>query len=181
MILAVLILVMLASATSAETITIFRVVDGDTVVSQDGRRFRLWGIDAPESDQPYGTEARRELELLALGRTLDVVASRPGAWGRTDAVLAWHGIEVQSWLLSRGAAWVEPRYSTLEQRARWASVHSAAQNGRLGLYSERGAVPPWLWRSGARSASTGLLGPFTGNSMGTPQINAPVVVRRRRR
>ena len=39
-----------------------RVVDGDTVYTKDGTTIRLYGIDAPERDQPYGKQATRALD-----------------------------------------------------------------------------------------------------------------------
>lgn len=178
---AVLILILLTSVVSAETITVTRVVDGDTLVSQDGRRFRLWGVDAPELDQPYGAQAKLELETLLLGRQCDVIASRPGAWGRTDAVLAWRGLEVQAWLLRRGAVWVEPRYSTPEQRSRWTPVQDIARKGPSGLHSERDAVHPWLWRSGARNATAGQPGALNAIHTNQAQVAVPRISRRRMR
>ena len=47
--------------------TVFRVIDGDTIIVMvDGieMRIRLWGIDAPESDQKDGAAARRKLETM---------------------------------------------------------------------------------------------------------------------
>ena len=36
------------------------VVDGDTLVIEDGIRIRLLGIDAPESEECFGEEAKKE-------------------------------------------------------------------------------------------------------------------------
>ena len=40
-----------------------RISDGDTLVSED-IRIRLWGIDTPERDQPYGDSATGALAML---------------------------------------------------------------------------------------------------------------------
>jgi len=38
------------------------VQDGDSIIRGDGVRMRLYGIDAPERDQPYGKQARKVLK-----------------------------------------------------------------------------------------------------------------------
>lgn len=45
-----------------------QVVDGDTLVIEDGIRVRLLGIDAPESTECFGEEAKGELVRLVLGQ-----------------------------------------------------------------------------------------------------------------
>lgn len=77
------------------------VTDGDTVTveTHDGQRtrIRLWGIDAPERDQPGGEPARTHCAAIALWQTVDVqevardkyarllaVLVRPGQNGRPD-------------------------------------------------------------------------------------------------
>jgi endonuclease YncB( thermonuclease family) len=51
------------------------VTDGDTVIVARGRgqvTVRLFGIDAPEDTQPYGTESAAELSRLVLGKVINV-------------------------------------------------------------------------------------------------------------
>lgn len=47
-----------------EEVRVSHVVDGDTLVLEDGRTIRLIGVNAPEKGQPGFTGAKRELELL---------------------------------------------------------------------------------------------------------------------
>ena len=50
------------------TFQLQRIIDGDTILAhtseQPDQRLRLWGIDAPESDQPHGAEATARLQAL---------------------------------------------------------------------------------------------------------------------
>ena len=41
-----------------------RIVDGDTIVLMDRTRIRLHGIDAPENNQPYGSESTAALKEM---------------------------------------------------------------------------------------------------------------------
>ena len=60
----VLVLVLLSSICSAESLTgkVVRIVDGDTLVLLDSgntqHRVRLAGIDTPERGQPFGKKAK---------------------------------------------------------------------------------------------------------------------------
>ena len=79
-----LLLVVNASAFAADalvsgsTARVAEIVDGDTLVMEDGRQVRLVGIQAPKlplgrshvKEQPVAAEAKTALESLALGRTL---------------------------------------------------------------------------------------------------------------
>ena len=75
-----------------------RVVDGDTLLMQDGRRVRLLGIDTPETKhptkppQPWGEEASAFTRELAEGQPvrLEFDRERTDKYGRT---LAWVWIE----------------------------------------------------------------------------------------
>jgi micrococcal nuclease len=45
-----------------------RVIDGDTILLEDGRRVRYAGINAPEQADPYFREATRANNLLVGGK-----------------------------------------------------------------------------------------------------------------
>lgn len=65
---------------SAEEVRVEHVIDGDTVVIDDGTRVRLIGIDAPEIENRdyghrgdlYGEEAKQVLKQMVEGKTVDL-------------------------------------------------------------------------------------------------------------
>jgi len=58
------------SINSTRSVKVTRVLDGDTIEIEGGERVRYLGINAPESGQPFSTEATRENERLVAGRTV---------------------------------------------------------------------------------------------------------------
>ena len=48
--------------------TVTRVIDGDTFITTEKLTFRLTSLDAPELDRCGGTEAKRALERMILGK-----------------------------------------------------------------------------------------------------------------
>lgn len=61
---------MIAATAAALTLVCMNptVVDGDTIRDCQGERVRLFGLDAPELDQPGGLLARDQLRRLTEGR-----------------------------------------------------------------------------------------------------------------
>jgi micrococcal nuclease len=124
------------------------VKDGDTFqVKVQGvvMDFRLAGIDAPESDQPYGAKARQALESLIGKNTCVLVPIDTDRYGRTIAFL-WIGDSyVNRELVKRGAAWF---YSEFASDASLFDVEERARAHKRGLWSLplKDRVEPWLWR-----------------------------------
>src|SRR5918995_1966448 len=103
---------MLTQGTSAKVV---EVVDGDTVVLDDGKEVRLVGIQAPKlplnrpnfKEWPLACEAKDELEKLVLNQrvTLSYGGTRMDRHGRTLAHLHTdNGTWAQGEMLSRGLA-----------------------------------------------------------------------------
>lgn len=60
------------------------VVDGDTIVIQK-TQIRLFGIDAPELDHPYGQKAKWAMVALCKGQKIRAVITEKDAYDRTVA------------------------------------------------------------------------------------------------
>jgi endonuclease YncB( thermonuclease family) len=79
--LTVLLLVVIGGPLRAETVVgPARVVDGDTL-DIGATRIRLFGIDAPEGGQAYGSEATSTLVALTTGQFLSCAPSEMSMGG----------------------------------------------------------------------------------------------------
>lgn len=134
-----------------------RVVDGDTLcvaptaeacADRTARTtLRLYGVDAPEHDQPSGAGAATRLRELA-GQTVDVEPRAIDRYGRTVALVRTPDLSavVNARLVLEGWAWVYPRYCTAAECPAWRGLEAEARAARSGLWADPSPVPPWKWR-----------------------------------
>jgi endonuclease YncB( thermonuclease family) len=133
------------------------IADGDTLtVLLSGNRqmkVRLAEIDTPEKGQPYGARSKRALSDLVFGEMVTVRSSGTDRYGRTIGRIYLGDLDVNAELVRSGAAWVYRKYA--RDRSLYAIENEARQN-RVGLWAlpEADRVPPWEWRSRARSGTT---------------------------
>jgi len=142
-----------------------QVSDGDTFRSQ-GARIRLACIDAPESDQPYGPEARQRLqELLTQPHRIEIVDT--DRYGRQVARV-WIGKTLlQETLVREGMAWVYPQFQH-HCPEDLLQAQALAQQQQLGLWGDPNPIPPWEWRTNPSPTPTP-----------TPTPNTPLSTRSR--
>ena len=133
--------------TSKTTLT--RIIDGDTVVTQGTRffffkgpkiRIRLYGIDAPESEQKGGTESTKTLKRLTgnlprqiyltdMGtdrykRTIGIISTNPDDPSKHfNLQMLRHG-QAHTYMLKKDSAF----------RAQYEQAESQAQKERLGIW-----------------------------------------------
>ncbi len=135
-----------SNAEYLESLKIKRVVDGDTVhvfYNDEVYKIRLTEIDAPERDQPYGSDSTEYLkDLLKEGR-VDVDISGTDRYGRKLGRLYWQGIDINRELVSAGYAWAYDQYVTDNS---FYENQSKARNLKKGLWKDQNPLEPWNWR-----------------------------------
>ncbi|KAJ8461070.1 hypothetical protein OPV22_033996 [Ensete ventricosum] len=112
-------------------------------------RIRLRGIDAPESEMPYGKEAKVELLKLVEGKPLKIHVYGVDQYGRRVGDVYCGGIFVQERMLKGGFAW---HYATYDQRPEFARWEKEARAGGRGLWASSHPEKPWEWRKSRRNA-----------------------------
>ncbi|KAK4756025.1 hypothetical protein SAY87_009782 [Trapa incisa] len=111
-------------------------------------RVRLRGIDAPESEMPYGKESKEELKKIVQGKQLKVLVYGEDRYGRWVGDLYCNSIFVQEMMLKKGMAW---HYTAYDQRPELAQWEKEARAKRLGLWASRNPKEPWEWRKEKRN------------------------------
>lgn len=90
-----------------QTVFISRVIDGDTVASNNlNQSIRLLGINSPERGEPYYEEAKAFLEALILNRsvTLEFTGQRTDKYQRTLAYIISNNQNINIQLVEQGLA-----------------------------------------------------------------------------
>ncbi|XP_011005462.1 PREDICTED: staphylococcal-like nuclease CAN2 [Populus euphratica] len=110
-------------------------------------RIRLRGIDAPESEMPYGQEAKEELANLVQGKCLRIFVYGEDRYGRCVGDIYCNGIFVQEIMLKKGLAW---HYTAYDQRWELETWEKEARAKRVGLWASPNPEKPWEWRKDRR-------------------------------
>jgi micrococcal nuclease len=120
------------------------ISDGDTIsVLRKGKavKIRLYGVDAPEKAQPFGTQARKLTGDLALQRDVTVVVQGTDHYVRlVGEVLIPDGRSLNQELVRAGLAWWYRQYAPHDTALAPLSL-SAACHGSAGTASRLRAAP----------------------------------------
>ena len=132
----------------AITIEVRKVIDGDTVtaiIENKEVNIRLYGIDAPESTQTYGTQAKDALDAL-IDKTKPVVFLKvtDDRYGRAVGVLYQNRLCINERMVIDGHAWHYPYSKPVSNIIRY--HHKVARDAKVGLWAHPDPIPPWQYR-----------------------------------
>ncbi len=124
------------------------VHDGDTITLLHGKgkklKVRLEGIDAPETNQPFGDASRQTLDTMVWGKVVTIVPTAVDKYGRTVGRVWLGQFDVNREMVRIGLAWWYDRYS---QETALGQAQQQARYNRWGLWSDPNPTPPWVWRN----------------------------------
>lgn len=141
---------------STQEVYVFKVIDGDSILAdrrdidsspKKPHRIRLYGIDAPEKDQPFGTEATEFASDLVLRKRVFIKIIDNCIYDRDVALIQLSdGRILNEELLRSGLAWVYEEYCDKITRKRWKAIETQAQLEKRGLFRDKEPIEPWIWR-----------------------------------
>lgn len=130
--------------------TCTRVTDGDTLTislaPHQRETVQLFGIDAPERDQEYGSKATAALAALVLNKKIRVTYPGREDFGRINGKVYVNGEYVNLIMVTEGHAWHSDKYGPNEDDLR-AAQQEAREAGK-GLWADSHPLEPWRFRNG---------------------------------
>jgi endonuclease YncB( thermonuclease family) len=131
-----------------------RVVDGDSLYVQKDDvtlEIRLAGIDCPEFDQPFAKDAKQRVEQLCLGKLVTIKRLDTDRYGRIVCNVLVGELDLAEELLRSGLAWHFKKYDSSNHLAK---LEEVARRGRLGIWADPHAVPPWEQRASRQAVDS---------------------------
>jgi micrococcal nuclease len=123
------------------------ITDGDTITVVDDAKHqikvRLEGIDAPESGQAFGTQAKKALSDKVFGKPVTIKETGKDKYGRTLASVYVGKQHVNRELVAEGFAW---HYKEYNSDANLAAAEKEARAAKRGLWRDDSPMPPWDFR-----------------------------------
>ncbi|MDR3258925.1 MAG: thermonuclease family protein [Fusobacteriaceae bacterium] len=126
---------------------VIKVADGDTFTLSANKKtykIRMYGIDAPESDQLYGRQSAKYLSTLILNKNVGIKIIDEDRYKRIVGKVYLNNEEINLKLLKDGIAWFYEYHASNEDAYKKASEEAKRLN--LGLWSDKNAINPREFR-----------------------------------
>lgn len=137
-------ILVIASPLFALSGKVVSIHDGDTITILQGKqqiKVRLFGIDAPELEQPYGKKSKQFLANLIAGEVVEVEPKGKDRYKRTLGIIHYKGQDINAQMVLNGYAWAYMKYSRM-----YVDQEKLARENKRGLWQSSNPTPPWEWR-----------------------------------
>jgi len=132
--LSTLLAVFATTATKIDTsLKVKDIIDGDTFITSNNQRVRLFGADAPELGNCYSSEAKSYLESLILNKKVILAEPRVDVYGRVVALVYQNNQLINIDMVKNGYARYEGETSS--QKDKFQQANSFARENNLGIYN----------------------------------------------
>ena len=129
------------------------ITDGDTITVLDANKtehkVRLMGIDAPEKSQDFGSASKQALSNYIYQREVTVEYKKLDKYKRIVGKVTLDGQDICLQMIVDGMAWHYTEYEKEQSKADrelYRHAEAKAREVNLGLWVEKQAVSPWIFR-----------------------------------
>jgi micrococcal nuclease len=128
------------------------IADGDTLTVLDYQhvqhKIKLYGIDAPEKAQPFGTKSREALASKVFGKeVLFSVEKHRDRYSREIGEIFIDNRDINTEMVADGCAW---RYPQDDNAGNFLAAEKDAREHKRGLWADPHPIPPWEFRRAKR-------------------------------
>ena len=129
------------TSVNAIPVTVTEVSDGDTLKLNDGKTFRLYGVNAPEVKEPFFEEAKAFTENLVLGKEISFeqeVNYKIDKFGRELGYVFIDGVNLNIELVRNGLAKVVlyEKRAKIKYQDELLSSEKIAKEKRIGVWKK---------------------------------------------
>ena len=132
-----------------DNVLVSSIIDGDSIIINENESeyvIRLWGIDAPEYDQPGADGAKDALARLIHKKYITVTVKDRDTYGRLVATARIGDLSINEYLVRHGHAWVHMYYCHSGPCDDWYGLEKEARERGAGLWKYKQPIPPWRWK-----------------------------------
>lgn len=121
---------------STGTLTITRVIDGDTAVASDGRHIRFLGINTSEKGESYSLDAKKLNEKLTLDKPvrLEYEQEEKDRYGRTLAYVFVGDVFINEQIIASGLAITDFMQKNMKYESVLTDAQNSAKENCLGMW-----------------------------------------------
>lgn len=141
------------NAVQARNVFVVEIKDGNTLTVSDwpntgkvDATIRLYGVSSPSLSQPFGMEAKQQLEqLMPVGKRIEIDTVEKEGGGTETALVQLGGHSINYLLITKGLAWVNRQKCKAGYCRRWYIEEHRAVQAKLGVWSIGVDTQPWQW------------------------------------